>query len=239
MKPSQTDTNPQGEHPRRNGPGRARDRRSVMRLAVLGATGSVGREIVAQALAAGHQVTALVRHAPSPGQIDDRVTLVVGDVTDFDAVSRAVKGNEAVISALGHVKGAPDDVLARGTANVIAAMRANGVSRLVVLSSAAVDDAEDEPGLRYHAGLALMRVAIGSVVHDHREQARLLEESGLDWTLVRGPIVFTDGPHTGHYHAGPIGQESGPCISRADLADFMLTTSTNGDFVHMKPLVSA
>ena len=73
---------------------------------------------------------------------------------------------------------------------------------------------------------------------DHREQAHLSEESGLAWTLVRGPVVFTDCPHTGTYQAGPITPYTSPGISRADLADFMLATSTNGDFVRMKPLVS-
>jgi putative NADH-flavin reductase len=209
-----------------------------MKLAILGATGSVGRELLMQALSAGHQVTALVREQPKPGQIDPRVGLVVGDVMNVEAVNRAVDGNDAVVSALGHVKGAADDLLACASANLITAMRAEGVDRLVVLSSPAVDDLEDRPGLFYRAARALLRVVIPGVVRDHRDQARLIEESGLDWTLVRGPLLFTDGPHTGHYHAGPITRESGRRISRADLADFMLTTATNLDFRRMKPLVS-
>ena len=77
-----------------------------MKLAILGATGSVGRELVAQALAAGHEVTALVRAQPKPGEIDDRVALVIGDATSADAVKRTVQGRDAVLSALGHAKGA-------------------------------------------------------------------------------------------------------------------------------------
>jgi len=76
-------------------------------------------------------------------------------------------------------------------------------------------------------------------VRDHRPQAHLIEESGLAWTIVRGPLIFTDGPHTGRYHAGPIGRDSRPSISRADLADFLLATSTDGTFIRTKPLVSA
>ena len=63
-----------------------------MKLAILGATGSVGHELVAQALAAGHEVTALVRAQPQPGEIDDRVALVIGDATSADAVKRTVQG---------------------------------------------------------------------------------------------------------------------------------------------------
>ena len=63
-----------------------------MKLAILGATGSVGRELVTQALAAGHEVTALVRAQPKPGEIDDRVALALGDATSADAVKWTVEG---------------------------------------------------------------------------------------------------------------------------------------------------
>ena len=209
-----------------------------MKLAILGATGTVGHEIVTQALAAGHDVTALVRKQPQPDELDDRAAILVGDVMNADDVNRVVEGNDAVVSALGHVKGTPADLLARATTNVIAAMRADGVARLVVLSSPAVGEAEDRPGLRYRVGLAVMRRAIAGVVRDHRAQARVIEDSDLAWTLARGPIVFTDGAHTGHYEAGPITPSTGVKISRANLADFMLTTATNGRFIRMLPLVS-
>jgi putative NADH-flavin reductase len=209
-----------------------------MRLAVLGATGSVGHELVTQALAAGHEVSALVREQPMPDRIDSRVTIVVGDAMSAEAVKRTVDGSDAVVSALGHAKGSPDGVLARASANVTAAMRTNGVDRLVVLSSPAVADAADRPGLFYRFARLTMRIAIASVVLDHREQAHLIEKSGLAWTLVRGPVVFTDGPHTGRYRAGPIARDSGWRISRADLADFLLATATGDAFLRIKPLVS-
>ena len=209
-----------------------------MKLAILGATGGVGHELVAQALAAGHEVTALVRAQPQPGEIDGRVALVIGDATSADAVKRTVQGRDAVLSALGHAKGGPDDLLAQVSSNLIAAMQADGVSRLVVLSSAAVVDAADQPSLLYRAARVLLRAVMPRVVRDHRDQARLIEDSGLAWTIVRGPVVFTDGPHTRRSHAGPIGRDSGPRVSRADLADFMLASATDGGFMRMMPLVS-
>jgi nucleoside-diphosphate-sugar epimerase len=156
-----------------------------VKLAVLGATGSAGRELVTQALAVGHEVTALVREQPKPGEMDNRVALVLGDAASADAVEHAVAGSDAVVGALGHAKGAPDDILARATASVIAAMRADAVDRLVVLSSPAVADAADRPGLFYRFARLVMRITITSVVLDHREQAHLIEESGLAWTLAR------------------------------------------------------
>ena len=236
MKPS-PDNDPQGGPPV-PAHGGTSDRPRVMKLAILGTTGSVGSELVTQALAAGHQVTALVRAQPRAGEIDDRVELIVGDATSADSVKRAVQGSDAVLSALGHAKGASDDLLAQTSSNLIAAMQADGVPRLVVLSSAAVVDRADRPSLFYGAARVLLRAVMPSVVRDHRNQARLIEDSGVAWTIVRGPLVFTDGPHSGRYHAGPIGRDSGPRISRADLADFMLAIANDGGFVRMKPLVS-
>ena len=132
----------------------------------------------------------------------------------------------------------PNDILARAGSNVIDTMHANGVERLVVLSSPAVADVADRRGLSYRAARVLLRVVMPGTVRDHLEQARLIEESGLAWTIVRGPLVFTDGPRTGRYQAGPIRRDSGLRISRGDLADFMLTTATGGGFMRMKPLVS-
>jgi len=209
-----------------------------MRLTVLGATGSVGRELVAQALAAGDAVTALVRKRPAAGEIDARVALVVGDVTHVDPVRHAVSGSDAVLSALGHAKGSADHMLAQAIENAIAAMREAGVERLVVLSSAAVADSADRPGVAYRTAGTLLRLTMPGVVRDHRQQARLVEESGLAWTLARGAPIFTDGPLTGRYHAGPISRGSGIRISRSNLAEFMLTTAHNGGFVRMKPLIS-
>lgn len=91
------------------------------------------------------------------------------------AVNDAVDGSSAVISALGHAKGGPDDMLARAASNLIAATRMHQVDRLVVLSSAAVKDPQDEPSLFCR----LAPVVMPAIVNDHQAQARLLEHSGL------------------------------------------------------------
>jgi putative NADH-flavin reductase len=209
-----------------------------MKLAILGASGSVGRELVIQALAAGHDVTVLVRHTPRSGQFDRRVTVVQGDADDPGSVDRAVAGSDAVLSALGHAKGSPRDLLAAATSNTIAAMQAHGIRRLVVLASPSVTDQGDRPSLFYRFVRLAMPFAMRAETLDHRAQSRLVRDSGLDWTIVRGALVFTDGPHAGRYQAGPITHEAGRSISRADLADFMLASATHGMFVQGLPFVS-
>jgi putative NADH-flavin reductase len=209
-----------------------------MKLAVLGASGSVGREIVTQALAAGHHVTVLVRHTPQSGQVDPRVTVVQGDAADPGSVDRAVAGSDAVLSALGHAKGSPRDLLTIAISNIIAAMLAHGIRRLVVVAPPTLTDPRDRPGLFYRFVRFGMPLAMRAVTLDHAAQARLVTDSGLDWTIVRAATIFTDRPHTGHYQAGPITHDTGRSISRADLAAFMLASATHGTFVQGVPMVS-
>jgi uncharacterized protein YbjT (DUF2867 family) len=83
-----------------------------------------------------------------------------------------------------------------------------------------------------------MPVMMRAATRDHKAQSRLVKDSGLDRTIARGAGVFTDGPHTGRYHAGPITPAADRRVSLADLADFMLATASNGKFVHSLPLVS-
>jgi putative NADH-flavin reductase len=91
-----------------------------MRIAIVGANGRTGRQLVTQALAAGHEVTALTRH---PGQVPARERLAVAraDVTDPEALDAAVAGHDAVLSVLGvPYSRKPVTVYSAGTANVIA-----------------------------------------------------------------------------------------------------------------------
>src|SRR5437588_10426598 len=102
-----------------------------MNLVVLGATGRTGRLVVEQALAAGHTVTALVRSPEKLTTSSPNLRVVTGEATDRAAVSRALEGADAVISALG----GNGSVIADSTSAIVAAARQAGVSRVVVLSS--------------------------------------------------------------------------------------------------------
>jgi len=149
--------------------------------------------------------------------------------------------NEAIwvrLTGVGPKECSPQDVLAMATSNMVAAMRAHGIRRLVVLASPSVTEQGDRPGLFYRFVRLAMPLAMRAVTLDHRAQSRLVMESGLDWTIVRGALGFTDGPHTGRYQAGPMTPDAGRSISRADLAEFMLASATKGTFVHALPLVS-
>jgi len=195
-----------------------------LHLTVFGATGSVGRHLVSQALARGHRVTAFTRH---PESIDPapRLEVVRGDVLDPAAVRAAIEGRDAVVVALGD--GRRGGVREAGTRAVVDAMTASGVRRLVCQSTLGAGDSRGNLDLFWkHVmfGLLLRRAYA-----DHQRQEDVVRASALDWTIVR-PAAFTDGPETGDYRLGfgPDDRTTTLKISRADVAHALLRQVTDG-----------
>lgn len=104
-----------------------------MRIALFGATGGTGRQVLAQALDWGHTLTALARDPR------DGLTTIGGDVLDPKAVAQCVQGAEAAICVLGSY-GRQEPIEARGTERILAAMHEAGVRRLVVVTPLGVGD---------------------------------------------------------------------------------------------------
>lgn len=205
-----------------------------MKITVFGATGGIGRHLVDQAVAAGHEVTAVVRR---PERLADRPVRVVGAdlaADDPTALRTAVAGADAVLSGLGPRSAADFGIAARGTAKIVEAMTGTGVRRIVVVSAAPVGvvpspgrphpparDPGDGPLMRF-----LMGPAIRRVLRRHYADLALMEEmlrdGDLDWTAVRPPRL-TDKPVTGGYRTA-YGRNirGGLTVSRADVAHLML-----------------
>lgn len=182
----------------RGTPAGSHDAKKVL---VVGATGGSGRAIVSALMADGHHVTAFSRHASRLADEFSGIAAIDGDAMSRDDVDHAVAGHDAVVVALGITenpirvqllgpKATPLDVRSTGTRNVIDAMHAHGVGRLIVQSSYGIGPT------RQHLGLA-DRIFFATVVKkqmaDTEKQDRLVRESGLDWTLVQ-PVHLNDDP---------------------------------------------
>ena len=208
-----------------------------MRLTVFGATGLTGTEIIKQSLAGGHEVTAVVRNPARLGEFQSKVKVVQGDASDPKIVDEAVAGTEAVLCALGHAKGSPPNLLSKSASNVITSMRAHGVKRLVVLTNIAVKDPGDNPRLYHRLLRFLLNLTRGQMYRDTVEEAKIITESGLDWTIVRA-VVLTNGPPSGKYRIGRLDRGAGTRISRADVANFMIACAVESKYVRARPLIS-
>src|SRR5437588_8740803 len=145
-----------------------------MKLVVLGATGRTGRLVVEQALAAGHTVTALVRSPEKLATSSSNLRVVAGQATDATAVARALEGADALISTLG----GGGSVIADSTSAIVAAARETGVSRVVVLSSFAVDRDRLDALTRLLTGIAM-----GAIIKDKSAGEQVLRRSDLEWTI--------------------------------------------------------
>ncbi|MCL6287242.1 NAD(P)H-binding protein [Streptomyces sp. ATCC51928] len=194
-----------------------------MRITVFGATGGIGQEVVGQALAAGHEVTAVVRDPDRlPASLDRAALHAVVRLDDPAAVRAAVAGRDAVLSGLGSRGRKANGVAERLTGRIVSAMEAEGVRRLLVVSASPVGpEPADDPLVD-----RLMRRAIGAVLAElYADLARMeaaLARSATDWTSVRPPKL-TDGACTGVYRKVVGGTpRSGRSISRADVAHAML-----------------
>jgi len=190
-----------------------------MNLLILGASGRTGLLVVEQALAAGHDVTALVRSPEKLTLRNSRLRVVAGQATDADDVARAMTGAGAVISVLG----GGGSVIVDSTRAIIEAAHRTGVTRVVVMSSFLVE--RDRMGV---LSWLVTGLAGTSKITDKKAGESLLRQSGLEWTIAY-PGPLTDGPATGSVHALPDGarRRISERISRADVAGWLVEAASS------------
>jgi putative NADH-flavin reductase len=194
-----------------------------MKLTIFGATGATGTILTSQALAAGHLVTAVVR---DPARLTlpahPRMRVVTADVMDPAAITPAVEGADAVISAIGPRGTGPTTVITDSVRSIIAAMDKAGTRRLVQVSGSIVADEGESPYMRYLVKPVARRTFLRHVSADMRAGEDEIRQSDLDWTILRPPAL-TGKPATGTYRmAIDRNLPRGFQVSRADLAACML-----------------
>ncbi len=208
-----------------------------MKLAIFGATGKTGKHLVEQALTQGHSVTALVRDPARLGARHERLNVAQGDIRDAAQVSQAVAGAEAVLSVLGPTGNNPAFTVSQGMDNILAAMKTNGVKRLIVSAGAGVGDPRDKPTLVHAFFGTMVKRLSKNVYQDMRQVVEKVRASDVDWTIVRVPML-TDAPRTGNVWSGYVGREMSSRITRADMADYMLKQLTDRSHVRQAPAIS-
>jgi uncharacterized protein YbjT (DUF2867 family) len=209
---------------------------------IVAATGGMGRHLLEQAVAAHHDVTAVVRN---PGKLSRQVRTVPADLARPDpaALESAVAGADAVLSGLGPRSNAEAGIASRGTRAIVTAMQATGTRRIVVVSAAPIgtvpspgrpNPPKHDPGDGFfmrHLGAPLTKAALRKTYADLAEMEDILVDSGLDWTIIRPPRL-TGKPPTGAYRTA-IGHNlrRGLFISRALVASLMLAVLNQPDTI--------
>jgi putative NADH-flavin reductase len=199
-----------------------------MKVLILGATGPTGRELTTQAIDAGHDVRLLVRNPAAVSIWSPRLEVVQGDARAWKSVGPAMRGMNAVLSALGTGGDLRKTTLySECTAAILWGMAEAGVRRLVcVTSSATIEDPNESFFVR-----TFIRRILRYVLEDQRIAEERIRASDADWTIVRPPRLL-NGPRRGRYELKseePAGKEYE--INRADLAEFMIREMVAKKFV--------
>jgi nucleoside-diphosphate-sugar epimerase len=208
---------------------------TLVNITVFGANGLTGRQLVRQALAAGHDVVAVTRHPAEFPISHDKLTVAEADVHDELAVGRVLEtGSDAVLSTLGvPFDKKPIDIYSDGITKITEAMTRRAIKRIVAVSSTAV-----EPHHHAEGGFLLNRImqplvsrTIGKTTYaDMRAMEAILRETNLAWTVVRSAGLF-DADHVSTNYKVSDGPLEGVFTSRADLAALLLAQATDTGYV--------
>lgn len=216
-----------------------------MKVLVVGATGGSGQAAVNALLAAGHEVTAFSRHAERM-QDAPRLRRVNGDVMEPPAIEAALRGHDAVVVTLGITENAlkvrlrgsattPIDVRSRGTRHTIAAMRRQGVRKLVVQTSFGVGETRD---LLPWIPRLMFQLLLKPQIADTEVQEREVKASGLDWVLAQ-PVNLTDALVDDAPFVSTHGETRTMKVSRQQVGRFLAEAVQDAGFVGRTVALSA
>ncbi len=196
-----------------------------MKIVIFGAAGGTGRDVVEQALAKGHEVTAFDRHPEALTIEHPKLKIFQGDIFNETQVEEAIEGQDAVICVLGVKPTTTIPVCSVGTEHIIAAMQKTGVKRFICQSAFTVAALDGEWREVPWALPVILKFT----------QERATRQSDLDWIIVR-PAQLTDSPRTGTYKVGTsLKMSLNSKISRADVADFLLKQLYEDTYLHQVP----
>ena len=208
-----------------------------MNIIVFGATGMVGKQLVKQALHKGHTVKAFGRNVFSEFETDTKnLELVKGALFDEGEVAAAIKGTDAVLSALGGGADGTDKTRTLGIKNIIAQMKKTGVQRIVAVGGLGVLNADDTTLLIDTENYPKQYIPVGN---EHRKAYEYLNESGLNWTFVCPPDIINEdatGLFTTNANYPP--ENNNYKINAGDLALFMLNELDKNDYVKRRVGIS-
>jgi putative NADH-flavin reductase len=209
----------------------------MSRILIIGASKGIGLETTRQALDAGHDVRAFARSATSIGLSNPKLEKVQGDALSGKDVGAALQEIDVVIQTLGVGLGdliRPVSLFSTATRVLVAAMTSHGVQRLICVTGFGAGDSRSSVGCLQRIPF---QAVFGRAYDDKSKQERLIEQSSLDWTIVR-PGVLTDGPRTERYKLLETASEwRNGIISRSNVADFLVRLIDDPSYVRKAPVL--
>jgi uncharacterized protein len=208
-----------------------------MNIIIFGATGMVGKQLVKQALFNGHHVKAFGRNVFTELNMEEKnLELIRGALFDEGEVSNAIKGCDAVLSALGGGFDGTDKTRTLGIKNIITQMKKNNVKRIVAIGGLGVLNFDEATLLLEKEDYPKEYLPVGL---EHKKAYEYLNESGLDWTFVCPPNIINQeatGVFTTNANYPP--NQNNYTINAGDLAMFMLNELGKNEYVKQRVGIS-
>lgn len=207
-----------------------------MQITVFGASGKVGRLVVAEALKHGYDVVAFV-HTSNPFEEEAHLTVVQGDISSRADVDKALQGSQAAINCLGSWGRSGRDVLTRAMDTIIPAMSEQKIQRMVSLTGHGAD-APDVVSSWPHKLMmkVLFPFPAGKVFRDGEVHMHLLAASTLDWTVLRSPIMKNSGASA--YHLAETPGFPLKRINRTAVVAAILDQLEMDSYIHRAPVIN-
>ncbi|MFC0878488.1 NAD(P)-dependent oxidoreductase [Saccharicrinis sp. FJH2] len=215
-----------------------------MKIFLLGATGSTGREVLKRLIKENYNVKALVRNPTNLdlkelGQIEEgQVELITGGVFEPEKLKEHFKGCDLVISALGTgTNNNYTEIYSEGGRNILAAMRITKIKKLITITAGLID--MSDPSTDNFFLNRIIRPNFNKVYYDQTRWETILDDTDdIQWICVR-PTYLTNKAYTGKYRIQDRHTpKGGKRISRADLADFIVSQIDSNAYIHKKPVIA-
>jgi uncharacterized protein YbjT (DUF2867 family) len=213
----------------------------MMKILLLGATGRTGIQIIEEAVKRGHRISAIARDPEKLKNYDIEITQ--GTPYDYETVEKAINGCDAVINTLNVSRKSdspwsplrsPKDMISRSASNAVRAMEAKGIKRFVALSTIGAGRSwKTSPGiLKLIVSISNLRYAF----QDHGKQEEILEDSSLDYTICRAPMLSFEKNDAGAVATPEEEKPANKVLSRSSAAEFFITIIENND--HIREAIS-
>jgi len=212
-----------------------------MKILLLGATGRTGQQIIKEALIRGHKISAIARDPEKLKDYDIEVTQ--GTPYDYHTVEKAMNGCEAIINTLNVSRKSdnpwaplrsPKDMISKSAQNAVKAMEKTGIRRFVALSTIGAGRSwKTSPGiLKFIVSISNLKVAF----QDHGKQEEILENSSLDYTICRAPMLSNELNDTGAIATREGERPVNRVLNRNAAAKYFLDIIENN--IHIRETVS-
>jgi putative NADH-flavin reductase len=199
----------------------------MKKIIVFGATGGTGKLVVEQALESGYQVTVIVRNPFVVTLRHRQLNIIKGDVLQLNTFEEAMDGHDVVVSCVGTRQRGPTNVYSKGISNIMKAMQGKNINRLICLSAIAVIVPPKSSRVMKFVIKNILQRLFGPMYADMLIMEKILSKSNLNWTVIR-PSWLWNTQHTGKYRTTINEHLPNPSkISRADLADYIITHLTD------------